>query len=50
MQTDNTLYDEAMMLSCPSVKELVMKSKEPPRQADEEERKYQILIHANKAR
>ena len=50
MPVDNTLYDEAMMLSCPSVKDLVKKSKEPPRQADEEEREDQILIHANKAR
>ena len=50
MPTDNALYDEAMMLSCPSVKELVKKSKEPPRHADEEEREDQILIHANKAR
>ena len=50
MPIDNTLYDEAMMLSCPSVKDLVKKSKEPPRQADEEEREDQILIHANKAR
>ena len=50
MQSDNTLYDETMMLSCPFVKELVKKSKEPPRHADEEEREDQILIHANKAR
>ena len=50
MQSDNTLYDEAMMLSCPSMKELVKKSKEPPRHADEDEREDQILIHANKAR
>ena len=37
MPIGNALYDETMMLSCPSVKELVKKSKEPPRHADEEE-------------
>ena len=50
MPIDNTLYDETMMLSCPSMKELVKKSKEPPRHADEDEREDQILMHANKAR
>ena len=50
MPIDNTLYDETMMLSCPSMKELVKKSKEPPRPADDDEREDQILIHANKAR
>ena len=50
MPIDNTLYDETMMLSCPSVEKLVKKSKEPRRKTDEEEREDQILIHANKAR
>ena len=48
MHSDETVYDETILLSCPSVKELVKRAKQPAGQ--DAEREDQILIDANRAR
>ena len=48
MNSDETVHDETILLSCPSVKELVKRAKQPA--GEDAEREDQRLMDANRAR